>query len=341
MRLALCLEQTLGHRAHARNVEGAVARSRASLDVLRVEPPDQPSRLPWALDGSWRASRKLRASSRYDAVFFHTQSVSLFAPRHTPYVVSLDATPVQVDTMGAWYNHRRGSGLGEAAKRRWYRSVFGRAAGLVTWSEWAARSLVADYGADASKVLVAHPGAGPEFFSIPERNGEGLPTILFVGGDFHRKGGDLLLRAFETLRGRARLILVTGEDVGVIPGVETVSGATPGSQLLLDAYARADIFCLPTRGDCTPVVLGEAMAAGLPVVTTGVGSNSETVRAGTDGLLVAPGDGPALDAALGHLIGDPGLRLAMGRVARDRARERFDAAQNADRVLAFLEAVAA
>jgi glycosyltransferase involved in cell wall biosynthesis len=299
--------------------------------------------VPWALDASWQALRRLRSAPRYDVAFFHTQTVSLFAPVATraPFVVSVDATPVQLDGMGRWYGHARGSTVAERLKRGWYAGVFHRAAGLVAWSDWAARSLVQDYGVPPGSILVAHPGARREFFALSRTRLESRPSILFVGGDFERKGGDTLLEAFASLQGRARLILVTTGPVGTLPGVEVVSDATPGSSRLLDAYARADIFCLPTKGDCTPVVLGEAMAAGLPVVTTRVGSNPETVRDGYDGYLVEPGDAAGLNVALGRLVDDPARRWAMGQSARSSAARRFDAEANASRVFEFLERVAA
>jgi glycosyltransferase involved in cell wall biosynthesis len=115
---------------------------------------------------------------------------------------------------------------------------------------------------------------------------------------------------------------------------------TPGSAALREAYARADVFCLPTRGDCTSVAIEEAMAAGLPVITTTVGSNPGTVDDGRTGLLVAPGDVVALDDALQRLVEDADLRWEMGCAARATAREHYDAAMNARLVLDTVEAAA-
>jgi glycosyltransferase involved in cell wall biosynthesis len=155
---------------------------------------------------------------------------------------------------------------------------------------------------------------------------------LFVGGDFERKGGESLLRCFDRLAGAAELTLVTEAEVPPREGIRVVSGARPGSEQLMRAYADADIFCLPTRGDCTPVVLAEAMAAALPVVTTRVGSNSEVVACGETGLLVAPDDDDALMEALERLVRHPKERRAMGLAARQLARERMDADANGRRI---------
>jgi glycosyltransferase involved in cell wall biosynthesis len=344
-RLALCLEQTLGHRAHTLNLAREAGARGPRVDLLRVEYQDDARLpLPWAVEGSLQAIRRLRRlAHRPDVAFFHTSTVSLFAPRTgVPYVVSVDATPLQLDAMGEFYRHRRMAPPLEAAKRGWYRRVFRGAAAMVAWSEWAARSLVDDYGVDPDRIVVAHPGAGPDFFAIerPRRDRADLPVILFVGGDFERKGGPDLLAAHERLRGRAQLLMVTGAPLAARPGVEVSAGISPGTPALIAAYARADIFCLPTRGDCTSVAIEEAMAAGLPVITTRVGSNPDTVRHGEEGILVEAGDVLALDDALERLVDDAALRLAMGRAAREAARERYDAGANARRVLDAVEAAA-
>lgn len=345
-RLALCLEQTLGHRAHGLNLEAAAAREPHPPEVLRVEYPEHPRlRMPWAVRGSARARALVAARARrLDVTLFHTQTISLFAPvavRGGRYVVSLDATPAQLDAMGEWYRHARSAPLLERMKRAWYRSILGRAAGVVAWSEWAARSLSAEYGVARTHVLVAHPGAGGAFFAIPRREASRRPRILFVGGDFERKGGPGLLRAFAPLAGRAELVLVTEADVPADDGITVLRGVRPGTAAQAAAFAEADIFCLPTLGDCTSVAIGEAMAAGLPVITTAVGSNEETVRDGETGLVIPAGHATALAGALRRLVDDADLRLRLGRAARDDAHERMDAAANAARVIAYMREAAA
>jgi glycosyltransferase involved in cell wall biosynthesis len=341
-RLALCLEQTLGHRAHGLQLEHAVARRGAGVAVHRITYPER-ARVPvsWALRASVQAYRAVRGR-HYDAALFHTQTVALLAPlamRGRPYIVSVDATPLQFDALGAWYGHATGRAPAERAKRRWYARVFRDAASLVSWSQWAADSLVADYGADPARILVAHPGAPPAFFAIPREPRSGPVRILFVGGDFERKGGPELLRAFEGLEHHAELVLVTGADVPARPGVRVLRDIAPGTPAQRDAFAAADIFCLPTRGDCTPVVLGEAMAAGLPVVTTTIASNPEVVPLAA-GALVPPGDVGALHDALVVLVRDANARARCGAIARAHAHERMDAAANADRLLDLLQQVA-
>jgi glycosyltransferase involved in cell wall biosynthesis len=347
-RWAICLEQTLGHRAHGINLERQLARTKNHVDVFRVEYPAATRiPVPWALRGSLDARRQVkRARSDYDVAFFHTQTIALMAPSvgARRFVVSVDATPAQMDRGGAWYGHNRGSRAAESLKSRCYRRTFNRAAAIVAWSEWASESLVTEYGVERDKVLVAHPGAPSAFFSVARDGRSDRPTVLFVGGDFRRKGGEHLLRAFEAVSDRADLVVVSEEEIPVrhgSSGFKQLQGVRPGTEELLRAYAAADIFCLPTLGDCTPVVLGEAMAAGLPVITTRVGSAAETVPDGQCGLLVDPGDPGQLHAALERLIGDAAMREDMGSAARNLARERFDANRNGARILRLLETVGA
>lgn len=341
-RISLVLEQTLGHRTHTQNIERVLeARHDRSAVVHHIEYGNG-GRLPWALRASAKALGAVRGE-RAGVTFFHTQTVSLFAPLATagrPYVVSVDATPVQVDSMARWYDHRPGAPLAERGKRAWYREVFNRAAAIVSWSEWAAASVRTDYGVRRVPIEVLHPGAPDALFQIERSRLPGRrPTVLFVGGDFERKGGPHLVEAFEPLRDCADLVLMTDASVEVPSWVRVLRGVTAGTPEHREAFATADLFCLPTLGDCTPLVLGEAMAAGLPVLTTEVGSNAETVGADA-GLLVAPGDVDALGAALRELVEHPSRLAAMGEAARARASERMNAGRNAARILELLEGIA-
>jgi glycosyltransferase involved in cell wall biosynthesis len=346
-RIALCLEQTLGHVAHGRSLE-AVAAGYPAAEVTSHHvgfAGRSRFRPPWAVRGSAAALASLRRSARPDVAFFHTQTIGLFAPlarARRGYVVSVDATPLQIDAMGRWYAHDMRGSKAETLKRRWYRSVLGRASVVVAWSQWAASSLEADYGVPRSRIRVLHPGAPDAFFDITRGSGTGrsIPRILFVGADFERKGGPQLLRAFANLGACAELTLVTNHPVPPNAGVKVVAGVEPGSRALLELYSEADIFCLPTLGDCTPVVLGEAMAAGLPVVTTAVGSNVETVPDGEAGIVVEPGDVGALAESLSRLVCGPALRRSMGEAARDRASRLMRASDNGRAILDLLSEMA-
>ena len=160
--------------------------------------------------------------------------------------------------------------------------------------------------------------------------------LLFVGGDFERKGGRTLLAALEEAEFPWALDVVTQSDVPARERVRVHHGVRPGSPRLDALYAAADAFVLPTAADASPHVVLEAMAAGLPVVSTPTGAIPEMV--GDGGVLVAPGDPGALRAALARLR-EPVARARLGRCARARAEARYDAVRNARCVLDVLREI--
>jgi N,N'-diacetylbacillosaminyl-diphospho-undecaprenol alpha-1,3-N-acetylgalactosaminyltransferase len=87
--------------------------------------------------------------------------------------------------------------------------------------------------------------------------------------------------------------------------------------------AESDIYCLPSYGEGLPVSVLEALASGLPVVTTDVSGCRDTVREGTNGFLVPPRDAVALANAIRRLAEDPGLRGRFGAAGRVEAETRF------------------
>jgi len=160
---------------------------------------------------------------------------------------------------------------------------------------------------------------------------------LFVGGDFVRKGGDLLLNVFKTrFRGRAELLLVTKADVPEEPGIRVFRNVEANSEALLDLYRSSDVFALPTRADCYSLVCLEALAAGMPIVATRVGGIPDVISEAETGYLIDVDDATSLTERLETLIADPAKRREMGAKARARAEERFDAAETARQLFEFV-----
>src|SRR5678816_1550459 len=109
---------------------------------------------------------------------------------------SSDGTPANKRNMRLDYGLGAQTRFAETAKRSVYRQVFKRAAGFVAWSNWTKASFVEDYGCREEDVAVIPPGIHMDEFAPGDRT-HALPRILFVGGDFARKGGDLLLDVFR------------------------------------------------------------------------------------------------------------------------------------------------
>jgi len=177
--------------------------------------------------------------------------------------------------------------------------------------------------------------------AAPAEGGRGRDgaTLLFVSGpNDGTKGIRELLEAFVSLRRRhpALKLRVIGEPPAgteQVEGVEVMGRVSRGE--MPEAYRRGDIFVLPTLSDNTPVTLMEAMASGLPSVSTLVGGIPEMVEDGVTGRLVPPGDVAALEAALEDMVADPEARRRMGRAARTAAESRF----SLDRMTSELEGV--
>jgi glycosyltransferase involved in cell wall biosynthesis len=100
--------------------------------------------------------------------------------------------------------------------------------------------------------------------------------------------------------------------------------------------AAADIFTLPSRFEGLPMSVIEAMLTGLPVVATDIRGPAEQVEDGVTGLLVPPGDAPALATALNRLVRDGGARAGMGQAGRLRALDLYDEAKVLTRTLDLL-----
>ena len=163
--------------------------------------------------------------------------------------------------------------------------------------------------------------------------------VLLVGNDVNRKGLPTLIEAVAALGSDAVLDVVSGDEVEERDFVRVHRGVTAGSERLRELYAEADVFALPTRADAVPWAVLEAMAAGLPVVASGVGAIAEMLD--SSGEVVPPADDAALAAALRRLAADPEGRRRMGEAARERVRENYDNALQTPKILALAGSVAA
>jgi glycosyltransferase involved in cell wall biosynthesis len=159
-----------------------------------------------------------------------------------------------------------------------------------------------------------------------------------VANDVERKGLPVLLEAVTRAGLDVEIDLVTEDPVEPRPGLRVHAGIRPDSDEMLTRYAEADIAVLPTYADINPLMLVEAMAAGLPVVTTDVAAIPELLDG--CGVLVPPGDADRLAAQLGRLGSDPELRRRLGEAAHLRARQEFDIRAAGERLVQILREAA-
>jgi glycosyltransferase involved in cell wall biosynthesis len=188
-----------------------------------------------------------------------------------------------------------------------------------------------------SKLDVVHMSVDTDRFVPPQqpRPGQGPLRILDVGRLVPEKGAPVLLDAVAMLAGRGvevEVRLVGSGDLDAelrrmiaasgLEGSVTLVGPV-GQDEILAQYHWADVFCLPSFQEGLPVVLMEAMATGLPVVTTTINGIPELVKDGRNGYLLPPGRADLLADSLAALAGDPGLRLSLGTRARSDVIDGF------------------
>jgi glycosyltransferase involved in cell wall biosynthesis len=354
--MGFLMTQNLGHIVHDRRMRLEVAQDST------IEPKWMPI-FPWADDrwqkipvirnnltllSGFRAKDHLSAQSGVlDALYCHTQEAAVLLGKYMnriPTILSMDATPINMDSIGHAYGHIAGTGALERVKHFLTKKAFHRAAHLVTFSQWAKNSLIQDYEIPEQKITVNMPGVDLSRWSVVEADREELsPRVLFVGGDFHRKGGDVLVQCARSMPGDWNVDIITSESVPSaegLPGTRIHLGLKADTPELLALYRKANIFVLPTIADCSPLVIFEAMAAGLPVIATRIGGISEMVIHGETGLLIPPSSPVALSEAIRELAKDPTRRRAMGIAGRRRVEKYFDGPRNYRSLIALIKTVA-
>jgi glycosyltransferase involved in cell wall biosynthesis len=354
IRAAFVLEQHLGHRTYAENLRLGVG-SASDLDAqwipVRYAKPGgflERRMLPASLQ-AYRAGRAevrhgLNGAGDVDVVVFNTQVPAALGGRRArtaPFVVITDVTPIQYDRMSEGYGHR----VDRNGPVRWYKHrentrVFRSAAFCVGWSSWAASSITDDYGVASDRVAVIPPGVDLDRWSPGSVNRDGPLRLLFVGGEFERKGGPELLEAFAELPESAELTIVTKSKVPGLERVTVVDDLSPNDPRLVELFRSSNAFVLPSRSETFGIAAVEAAAAGLPVVASSVGGLADIVVDGGTGLLIEPGNTAHLKRALTMLEADPSLRRRLGAAARVKAVEHFDSQANVEKLLQLIRRAA-
>jgi glycosyltransferase involved in cell wall biosynthesis len=341
---------TGGYLFHRRLAERA---PRHGAELTFVSIPDVP--LPWAIaagPGWFRAP----ATRTADVLVLDSLAASAAAPW-----LSLITAPV------VGMLHQPPGGMDAHRLARWFRTPFDRRAYrtcrlLMVASEWLADQMAAACVPQA-KLRVVSPGKDLDADRKGEadiqpseranlRNGR-LIAALTVANWLPRKGIMELLDAVARLPEQVVTLHLVGDTATRGPYAQrvrervaqpdlrervVVHGIIPSSAVE-GMYRTADAFVLPSFEEPYGTVWGEAMAAGLPVVGWHAGNLPFLADHGTEGVLVAVGDVPALSTAIEQLARDPGLRARMGRAARRRAAARPTWDETAARFFGIIEEV--
>lgn len=163
--------------------------------------------------------------------------------------------------------------------------------------------------------------------------GADRPVVLFIGRLRYYKGINVLIEAMSALEATLVVVgegLMTGEVAALgrkTLGSRFIHVSGVADEVLPDFYRAADVFCLPSisSAETFGIAALEAMASGLPVVTTELGTATSVVNVDREtGRVVPPRDPEALANALDDLLQDDERRKGLGRAARERAERRFD-----------------
>jgi glycosyltransferase involved in cell wall biosynthesis len=320
-----------GRPWHARDV--LPAATRAGLHVLR--------RSGWLLPDPVRWFRLL---TPFNLVHVHCMPVRFLG----------DVPPVVItDSAGTWWHWTAARGMAEdrvqrllVRERQVARTVGylhpsacpDRSAAVLLFVD-AGRGLLDRVGVRVGAIRCCPPGVPP---AVQPSRSDGR-TMAFVAHDFRIKGGDVAVGVFERLRASypgLRLLVAGPSDPD--PGIDGVEwlGRMGREQLYKRVYPEADVFLYPTRADCAPLVVMEALAHGVPVVAPRAFALPELVRDGITGRLFEPDDVADAAAAVAAVLDDRAGRAALRQRCRDDFRERFSI-DHRNRVLAeaYAEAV--
>ncbi|HVG02753.1 MAG TPA: glycosyltransferase family 4 protein, partial [Nitrospira sp.] len=234
-----------------------------------------------------------------------------------------------------------------------YRRLFDMV--IVTGGERNRQDLIHRDGLAADRVAAFPIGLDVEHFSPGRPRKDirvelGIPSNHLLGGiisylrDYkgHRYFVEAAAKVLKEHQGVTFVIVGEGpEEQNIRSQIERL-GLTADVRMLgfrddlLDVFRSLDLFVIPTvEGDTIPQVLMQALAIGLPIVSTTTGSIPDVVIDGESGFLVAPRDVDALADRIGRLLADSALRTAMGRLGRQRVERSY----SIDRMVDELERV--
>ena len=309
-----------------------VALRDSDLEVVPIAGLGRPIRLGGDLRAFWIVYREIR---RFSPMIVHTHTAKAGVIGRVAAVAA--RVPIRVHTFHGHVLHGYFSPLTTRLVRMIERVLARHTTALVAVGQRVGEELVAAGIGTADKFTAIAPGVGSAGTVLDRADARALhdlpatgPVVLFIGRLTGVKRPDRLLAAFEqvvakvpdatlVVAGQGDLLEEVRSDAQRLGESVRFLGWRPDVASL---YAASDLVVISSDNEGMPVTLIEAAMAGVPGVTTDVGSASEVVEDQVTGLVV-PTDPKAIAEALVDLLSDPGRRLDMGRAAKLRARQRF------------------
>ncbi len=308
--------------------------------------------IPGTIRNSYITSQRIHEEEKkgvpFDAAYFfqHTICIGLVGfRRRVPYVIAMDGTPRFYAENEFWYAHPyfQPNSLSARIKHILTRGVYRQAFHLLPLSTKVRDSLIRDYQIPAERITVVPPGIDVNKFSFLDRGAENRSNkpfnVLFIGADFVRKGGDLLVSvAAEPEFKDTQFNIITRSYSGPkLSNVMVHNNISTNTSPMIKLLHEADIFVLPTHADSFSVASLEAMATGLPVITVAVGGIGDIVEEGKTGYLIPKNDVRSLARSIRTLKENSELRHQMGVNGRKRIESKFSNKVVSDMVVDLLQ----
>ncbi len=328
------LERLSGGTIYDRQIIDGLRRAPWQVDLLalggaypwpdaaaREAAADQVARLP---DGACVVADGLAFGAMPDIVQQHRRRLRWIALVHHPLALETGLTAAQQQQL---FTSER--------------DALSAAHGVIVTSASTAAALV-QYGVTTAQIQVVEPGTAPALLATGSRAADAADgrshrtplALLCVASLTPRKGHAVLLDALAGLQGRSWTLHCVGDterDAATTSDLRARIAALGLAQRVLlhgeldpvalqSMYQRADVFVLPSYYEGYGMALAEALACGLPVISTTGGAIAATVPAHA-GVLLPPGDSAALRVALARMLDDPPWRAQLAAGAR-RARAR-------------------
>ena len=291
----------------------------------RVEPRRLDARFPQPVQAALRGAEEAlaalpeRALAVIDGLALGAMPAVAAAQRDRLRLVALVHHPLALET-----------GLDEELGRRFQaseREALRHVRQVIVTSPSTARTLLTDFDVSPECCVVIPPGTDPA--PLAEGSGDGGLELLCVASLTPRKGHAVLFRALARLQHypwrlfcagseklhppTAALLRQLAAELGLAGRIDFLGELDEAA--LAMCYRRADVFVLPSYHEGYGMVLAEALARGLPIISTTAGAIPDTVPADA-GLLVPPGDEAALAEALARVMAEPALRERLAAGAR-------------------------
>lgn len=279
------------------------------------------------MSGRWAAQAAIRKGAR--KIIFGTYHNIPWLPqkRGVRYFIFSDATMRQLSNLGYTGENRDISRLAKLIYGRGVRRQAEAGHHFFCMSHWYADALMLEHSVKPEQITIIPPIVDTVYWtpSVSERS-PGPLRVVFIGADFTRKGGDVLMAVINLPEfSEVEWHLVTkSSPTTTRQNVFCYTQFDTDAEGMRTLVQSSDVHVLPTTADCSPIAILEASACGIPSIATRMAGIVDLIDDGVSGYLLTKPDVENLSAALRNYIVNPALLVAHGRAAREKIITSFD-----------------